>query len=120
MRPSESSAQVFEGARRHRPDMQLLLFVAILALLGLIVIYAISPALIARINLGGFNLDQNFFLYRQLAFLAVGVGAFAATAFIPLTWWRRHSGRLMIAGLIVALLPFVLQATPLASCANGA
>lgn len=115
-----NNPDTFGGARRHRPDMQLLLFVAILALLGLIVIYAISPALIARINQGGFNLNENFFLYRQLAFLATGVAAFAAASIVPLGWWRRHSGRLMIGGLVIALVPFVLQATPLASCVNGA
>lgn len=120
MRPKQKIADEFAGTRRHRPDMQLLLFVAVLVLLGLIVIYAISPALIARINTGGFGLDDNHFLYRQLGFLAVGVAAFVAAFLIPLGWWRRHGGKLIVAGLLISIAPFALQATPLASCVNGA
>lgn len=100
--------------------MQMLLYMAILVLLGLVVIYAISPALIARVNTGGFGLDDNYFLYRQLAFLAAGAAAFTATFLVPLSWWRRNSGKLMVGGLLISLVPFVLQATPLASCVNGA
>lgn len=121
MRPRiNSNNDEFAGIRQHRPDMQLLLFVSILALLGLIVIYAISPALIARVNQGGFGLDDNYFLYRQLGFLAAGVAAFVGAFFVPIGWWRRNSGKLMIAGIGVSLLPFLLQATPIASCVNGA
>jgi len=100
--------------------MQLLLFMAILVLLGLVVIYAISPALIARVNTGGFGLDDNYFLYRQLGFLTAGVAAFIAAFLVPLGWWRRNAGKLMVIGIVVSMLPFVLQATPLASCVNGA
>lgn len=121
MRPRSSNVtDEFSGVRRHRPDMQLLLFASILALLGLIVIYAISPALIARINTGGFGLGDNYFLYRQLAFLAAGVAAFVGAYFVPLGWWHRNSGRLMLIGIGVAILPVILGATPLASCVNGA
>ena len=68
-------------ARRHRPDLLLLLFLSILLLLGLIVIYAISPALVARL---GESVDQNTFIYRQLLYLGVGLAAFTAMAMVPL------------------------------------
>lgn len=105
-------------ARRHRPDMLLLLYMSILVLLGLIVIYAISPALTAR--MGNQNLDQNMFMYRQLLYLAFGLAAFTATAIIPIDFWHKIQGKLLIGGLVLGVLPFLLQATPIGLCANGA
>lgn len=105
-------------ARRHRPDMLLLLFMSILVLLGLIVIYAISPALTAR--LGNQGADQNMFMYRQLLNLGVGVAAFAVTAIVPIDFWSKIQGKLLIGGFIFCVLPFLLQATPIAICTNGA
>lgn len=119
MRPTQAEA-VFAGLRRHRPDMPLLLSIAILILLGLIVIYAISPAIIARINVGGMELDQNHFLYRQLIYIGIGIAAFVVATLAPIDFWRKHSGKLLVGGLLLGLLPFILQATPLALCVNGA
>lgn len=104
--------------RRHRPDKVFLLFICILLLLGLIIIYSISPALIAR--LGDGTTDQNIYLYRQLLFLAAGGVAFAITTLVPVDFWAKYKGRLLVAGIILCALPFVLQATSLAICANGA
>jgi cell division protein FtsW len=105
-------------ARKHRPDMLMLLFLSILLLLGLVVIYAISPALTARI--GGENLDQNMFMYRQVIYLALGLAAFTALATIPLNFWSKFHGKLIIAALILGAAPFVLQATPIGLCTNDA
>lgn len=109
-----------QGMRRHRPDMLLLLFISILLLLGLIVIYAISPALIAPLNAGGQDLDQNHYMYRQLLYLVIGVTAFVAVSFVPVEFWRKIQGKLLVGGLILGLLPFLLQATPIGLCANNA
>jgi cell division protein FtsW len=103
--------------RRHKPDMLLLLFMCILVLLGLIIIYAISPPLAAR---AGQDLDPNHYMYRQLLYLLVGVGAFSVTFLTPADWWRKIQGKLMIGGLILGTSPFILQATPIGLCANGA
>lgn len=107
-------------ARRHRPDILMALFLAILLLLGLIVIFSISPALVERINSGGFALDQNHFLYKQLIYLGIGVTAFVVAALIPITFWKRVKSKLLIGSIILATLPIILAATPLALCANGA
>lgn len=119
-RSNTTLSEVFAGIRRHRPDMPLMLFVAVLILLGLIVIYAISPALIARINLSGSELDQNHFLYRQLIYIGIGVAAFVMGAIVPIDFWRKHANKVLWIGVVLALMPFVLQATPLALCVNGA
>lgn len=102
-------------SRRHRPDMLLLLFISILVLLGLVIIYSISPALAERQNV-----DQNVFMYKQLLYLAFGITAFTVMSLIPLDFWSKIQGKLIIGGLLLGIMPFLLQATQLAICANGA
>jgi cell division protein FtsW len=106
--------------RQHRPDMLMLLFLAILVLLGLIIIYAISPPLIAKANQAGQGLDPNHFMYRQLVYLVIGAGGFVAAYLISADFWRKHAVKLLVGGLILSMLPFVLQATPIGLCSNDA
>lgn len=106
-----------KALRRHRPDMLLLLLMCILVLLGLIIIYAISPPLAARV---GTDLDPNHYMYRQLFYIFIGIGAFTAAFLIPVDFWRKIQGRLLIGAFILGLMPFLLQSTPLGLCANGA
>lgn len=103
--------------RRHRPDMLLLVFMCILVLLGLIIIYAISPPLAAR-AVG--DVDPNHFMYRQVLYLLIGAAAFTLAYIIPVDFWRKIQGKLLIAALVLGALPFLLQATPLGLCVNGA
>jgi cell division protein FtsW len=100
--------------------MLLLLFMCILVLLGLIVIYAISPPLIARAITSGQDLDPNHYMYRQLAYLLVGIGAFVVAFKVPADFWRKIPGKLLIGGLALGMLPFLLQSTPLGLCSNDA
>jgi cell division protein FtsW len=97
--------------------MLTLLFMCILVLLGLIIIYAISPPLAARSTQ---DLDPNHYMYRQLLYLLIGVGAFMVAFMTPADWWRKIQGRLMISALVLGTLPFLLQATPIGLCANDA
>lgn len=89
-------------------------------LLGLVVIYSISPALTARINAAGNSLDQNHFMYRQVAYLAVGVLAFIAASLVPLDLWRRYQNKLLAVGLGLCLVPVIASGTALSLCTNGA
>lgn len=109
-----------EVVRRHRGDFMIVLFMSILMLLGLVVIYSISPALTARINSAGNNLDQNHFMYRQVAYLGVGVLAFVAASLVPIDLWRKYQNKLLIAGLVLCLVPIVAKGTALSLCTNGA
>ncbi|HVI69054.1 MAG TPA: putative peptidoglycan glycosyltransferase FtsW [Magnetospirillaceae bacterium] len=113
---STNSGQSFI-ARRHRPDLLLLLFLSVLLLLGLVVIYAISPALTAR--MAG-DVDQNMFMYRQLFYLGAGLIAFTVAAVVPISFWTKAHGKLLIGAIILGALPFLLQATPIGLCANDA
>jgi len=98
----------------------IVLFMSILMLLGLVVIYSISPALTARINSAGYTLDQNHFMYRQVAYLAVGVMAFVAASLVPLGWWKKYQNKLLIGGLALCLVPIILKGTAISLCTNGA
>lgn len=120
MRLRSGAAASAPVMRRHRPDVLLVLFVSVLLLLGLVVIYAISPPLIARLTASGQELTQHHFMYRQLLYLGAGIAAFITTALIPIDFWRTFAGKLLLGGVIVAILPFVLQATPIGLCANDA
>ena len=117
---TRTTRPIHTATRRHRPDMLLVIFVGILALLGLIVIYAISPPLIARAASSGQELGANYFMFRQLTYLGIGIAAFLAGYLTPLDKWRRWAGTLLVAGLILGMLPFLLQATPLGLCSNDA
>jgi cell division protein FtsW len=87
--------------RRHRPDYVLLVLTAGLLAIGLIVIYAIGPAL----SLGS-NVGQNYYVNKQLIAVVLSIIAFAIAASVPLAVWRRaYKPLLVIAGLttLVAL-----------------
>jgi len=109
-----------ETVRRHRGDFMIVLFMSLLMILGLIVIYSISPALTARINAAGNSLDQNHFMYRQVAYLGVGVLAFIAASMVPLDWWKKHQNKLLLGGLALCLVPILARGTALSLCTNGA
>lgn len=106
--------------RRHRGDFLIILFMSVLMLLGLVVIYSISPALTAKINAAGNELDQNHFMYRQVIYLLAGIAAFVVASVIPLQLWQRHQGKLLLAALALCLVPIVFASTDIALCANGA
>lgn len=90
--------------RRHRPDYRLVLLMGLLLLIGLVVLFAISPYQVERINLDGGQLDQAHFMQRQMLYLAVGLSAFVAAAFIPLAFWVKHAGKILLLGIGACLL----------------
>lgn len=100
------------GTRRHRPDYQIILFTGILVLLGLIVLYAISPARVELINQGGNNLDAAHFMQKQLLYLGIGLTGFAVAAAVSPTWWRRHTEKILLAGFGACALLLLLGLIP--------
>lgn len=108
--------------RRHRADNRLMLFMGLLVLVGLVVLFAISPYQIHRINSEGGSLDQSHYMLKQLTYLGIGLGAFIGAMMIPLAWWKRFAGPLVIVALALSALLAVLgafSASP-AMCFNGA
>lgn len=93
--------------RKHRPDYWLLLLCVTLLAIGLIVVYAISPALSIANHVGG-----GYYVSKQLLAIALSAVAFIATSQIPLSWWRRAYKPLLIIAAIATMLALVLPVNP--------
>lgn len=119
-RTKANTIEVRESAaplvRRHRPDYRLVLLMGILVLIGLVVLFAISPYRVESINLEGGTLDQAHFMQRQLLYLALGVGAFGFAAMTPLGLWKRFTNKILLTGLgmclVLAFLGLFLDGGP--------
>jgi cell division protein FtsW len=95
------------GTRRHRPDYWLLLLSALLLAIGLIVVYAISPALIVEKNVSG-----SFYVNRQLLWVGLGLVAFAVTSAIPMEAWKKWHRPLLIVAALVTLAALITPTNP--------
>lgn len=89
--------------RRHRPDYTLVLVSLLLLVVGLIVVYSISPALSAQKNVG-----ENYFVTKQLTAIALGVVAFVIVGAVPLGKWRQLQRPLMVAAVVATLISLVM------------
>jgi cell division protein FtsW len=75
--------------------------------IGLIVVYAISPALSASHHVNG-----GYYVGRQLLAIGLSLVAFAVTAQVPLSWWRQAYKPLLVLAGLVTLLALVLPVDP--------
>ena len=104
-------------ARRHRPDYQITLFMGILVLLGLVVLYAISPARVELINQTGNSLSQAHFMEKQLLYLVIGLVGFGVAASLPLDFWKSVSNKVIWLGfgacMLLAILGLFLDGGPI-------
>jgi cell division protein FtsW len=93
--------------RRHRPDFWLLILCAGLLAIGLIVVYAIGPALsVAN------HVSSSYYVSKQLIAIALSLVAFICTAKIPLEWWRQAYKPLLIIAGLATLMALVLPVNP--------
>lgn len=108
--------------RRHRADHRIMLFMGLLILVGLIVLFAISPYQIHRINSEGGSLDQSHYMLKQLSYLGIGTVAFIVGSLVPLSFWHRIAGPMVISAIVLSILLALLGAfsAPPAMCFNGA
>jgi cell division protein FtsW len=93
--------------RKHRPDYWLLILSAALLAIGLIVVYAISPALTAANHVG-----NNYYVGKQLLAIGLSVAAFFITAQVPLKWWRQAWRPLLVAAAAATLLALIIPVNP--------
>ncbi len=96
-----------EPLRRHRPDYWLLILTIALLGVGLIVVYAISPALGAAQDV-----DDGYFVSRQAIAIAVGGLGFLVASRLPLDLWRKMAIPLLILAAAATLLALILPVDP--------
>lgn len=94
-------------ARRHRPDYILVILSTILLAVGLVVVYAISPALAVEKHV-----SNNYFVTRQLISIGLGIVVFGITAKIPLEHWRKAFKPLLIVAGLATLMALALPTNP--------
>ena len=103
--------------RKHRPDYLLVALIMALALIGLVVLFSITPALT-----DGDDAASLRFMLRQGLFLVAGLVAFFIASKIPLDFWRKYGTKLFILAFIICfMLPIMggLKIPP-AYCTLGA
>lgn len=93
--------------RRHRPDYGLLILILILLTIGVVVVYAIGPAL-ALAN----NVSSNFYSGRQLIAIALALVAFFVTSRVPMNDWRRWQKPLLVVAALATLAALAMPANP--------
>ena len=107
-RKSERNSSVV-GQREHRPDYQIVLFVGLLMLLGLVIMYAIGPQRANVLN-KVHNTDfytNTYFVIKQAASLIISGVVFFAMARIPFSWMRQHALHFVYLGLGLCGLLFI-------------
>ncbi|HSX27310.1 MAG TPA: putative peptidoglycan glycosyltransferase FtsW [Patescibacteria group bacterium] len=103
--PSILGSQGVGNRRKHRPDYKLLIVSATLIAIGLMVVYAISPALAAQKHV-----SDNYYVGKQVIAILLGVIAFFVMATTPLNTWR-HLQKLLIIGAIVVTAMALMMPT---------
>ena len=101
-RPNRPAPVATDNLRRHRPDYWLLILCVSLLAIGLVVVYAISPALKSGDHL----------VVRQLMAIGLSLVAFAMTAKIPLGQWQRWHKPLLIAAGLATALALIMPVNP--------
>ncbi len=105
-----STRQTMPGTRRHRPDYTIVLTCGLLMLVGLIMIYALGPALEASAKIT---------VAKQFISVALGALAFIATSLIPLSFWQRIQPALIISTIVTSAI-LMLPETAITPVINGA
>lgn len=75
--------------------------------IGLIVVYSISPGLAAQRNL-----SENYYISKQVIAILLGVVAFTIAASLPLKQWLQLEKPLIVGAAVVTLIALVLPVTP--------
>ena len=102
------SERVDELGRRHKPDYWLVALCVILLAIGLVVVYAISPALSASSKV-----SSNYYVSKQLIAIALSVVAFLVTSQVPVKrlrqWYKPLLGFAALATLVAMIMPVNVQ-----------
>lgn len=111
--------------RRHRPDYQIVLYMGLLMLLGLIIMYAIGPQRANVLNNAyGSEFDSMYFFVRQTMYLGLALAAFAIATMLPIAFFQKHANKIVAIGFATCFLLFlfgnVAHVEEIAQCSLGA
>jgi cell division protein FtsW len=109
MIPRQTRQPVYANpqVRKHRPDYGLLIIACVLLGIGMIVMYAISPALAAQ----GGGVSDSYFVTRQFVAIVLGVVAFFVASKISLETWVRWQKPMVLLAFILCLLTVAIGGT---------
>ncbi|MDB5170631.1 MAG: Stage sporulation protein [Candidatus Saccharibacteria bacterium] len=93
--------------RKHRPDYWLLILCSALLATGLILVYAISPALTTANHVKG-----AYYIDKQLIAIGLSIVAFLITSQVPLRWWKQAYKPLLVVAGLATLLALLLPVNP--------
>jgi cell division protein FtsW len=111
--------------RRHRPDYQIILFMGLLMLLGLIVMYAIGPqrANVLNNSYGTDFYTSTYFVIKQGVSILLAIIAFVIMATVPFAFIRQNAKKILFIGLGACALLFItgnlLHLDAIAKCELG-
>ncbi|MDQ3093818.1 MAG: putative lipid II flippase FtsW [bacterium] len=88
-----------EAHRRHKPDYLIPVLALFLIVVGLIVVYAISPGIAAARGVSEQSVTN-----RQLLSAGLGIFAFFAVSKLPLSWWPKLEKPLLVAAGVTAII----------------
>lgn len=90
--------------RRHKPDYQIILYMGLLMLLGLIIMYAIGPqrANVLNNSYGTDYYSSTYFFVKQTISLFLALVAFVIVASLPFRIFLKHAGKLSLRVLLRA------------------
>jgi len=113
--------------RKHRPDLLIGLMAAILALIGLIVIYAIGPGWANfRNSVYGTNYSENYYFMKQLISVALGVVVFVIFYKMPVKFVKKYGWVALVLGIVGSIVLFAVEkatngeGNAMVQCALGA
>lgn len=93
-------------ARRHRPDYQIVLYMGLLMLLGLVVMYAIGPQRANVLN-NAYGTDfytSTYFVIKQGFSLLLALVAFIAMAMIPHVLLKKYAVKMLLIGFAACVV----------------
>lgn len=95
--------------RRHRPDHQIMLFMGLLMLFGLVIMYAIGPQRANVLN-EVHNTDfytETYFVIKQAVSLILAIAAFYMASKVPFALLKKYSIKAVYGGLALCMLLFI-------------
>ncbi len=125
-RIGDATRSVGMVVRRHHPDYQIVLYMGLLMLIGLVVMYAIGPQRANFLNTteGADLYSNSYFFIKQTVSLLLALATFGAMASIPYALVAKHAGKLLVMAFVAcALLVFLgnmLHVDALTLCTKGA